>query len=105
MPNVEDISIVKIDAAHPCLAGHFPDQPIVPGVLLLDRVLTRAESCSQSGFKVLALQVAKFTRPLLPGEEAVLRLEMQETELKFEITKDDARIAQGSFKIERGTPR
>ena len=105
MPNVLDTSSLRIDDAHPCLAGHFPGQPIVPGVLLLDRVLARAETCIGQRLNVTSLPVAKFTRPLLPGEEAVLQLEVHETEIKFEISKDNARIAQGSFKVDRGSAR
>lgn len=29
----------RVSADHPCLPGHFPSEPIVPGVLLLDEVL------------------------------------------------------------------
>lgn len=32
-----------IAASHPALAGHFPDNPIVPGVLLLGEVLLAVE--------------------------------------------------------------
>ncbi len=103
MSNVSDTSTLSIDSSHPCLAGPFPGHPIVPGVLLLDRVLARAESCVGQRLNVTSLPVAKFTRPLLPGEVAVLQLEVHETEIKFDISKDNARIAQGSFKIDRGS--
>lgn len=105
MSNVSDTSTLSIDASHPSLAGHFPGQPIVPGVLLLDRVLARAEECLKVRINFTSLPVAKFTRPLLPGEVALLRLEVHDTEIKFDITKDDARIAQGSFRFDRGSSR
>ena len=33
-----------ISADHPSLPGHFPGHPIVPGVVLLDRVLEAIET-------------------------------------------------------------
>ena len=74
-------------------------------MLLLDRVLSRAEVCLGTRIKITSLPVSKFTRPLLQGEVAVLQLEVHDTELKFDISKDAARIAQGSFKIDRGSSR
>ena len=29
---------LRIDAAHPALPGHFPGQPLVPGVMMLEQV-------------------------------------------------------------------
>jgi 3-hydroxyacyl-[acyl-carrier-protein] dehydratase len=105
-----DISTLRIDASHPSLPGHFPGRPIVPGVLLLDQVISRAERWLGHRLSIAALAQAKFTQPLLPNEEATLSLTYSEPEpepepepeLKFEIYKDSDRIAQGSFKLRRG---
>jgi 3-hydroxyacyl-[acyl-carrier-protein] dehydratase len=35
---------LAIPAEHPALAGHFPGAPVAPGVLVLDLVLSAAES-------------------------------------------------------------
>jgi 3-hydroxyacyl-[acyl-carrier-protein] dehydratase len=54
-----------IPANHPCLAGHFPGRPIVPGVVLLDAVFAIvAGSAGVSG-----LPVVKFLDPVLPEQE------------------------------------
>jgi 3-hydroxyacyl-[acyl-carrier-protein] dehydratase len=60
---------------HPSLAGHFPGHPIVPGVVLLDRVVWLAQS--QLGGAVPAWQVAqaKFLSPCGPGDELVFSLQ------------------------------
>lgn len=55
----------------PCLAGHFPGQPILPGVLLLDLLaaaLRRARP-RQGG---LVLEAVKFTAPVRPGQAVAL---------------------------------
>ena len=33
-----------IESDHPALPGHFPGRPVVPGVVVLDRVLAAIES-------------------------------------------------------------
>ncbi len=67
----------------PCFLGHFPDHPIMPGVLIL-------EAMAQVGgvYAILAKEVgenqvpyfvgidkAKFRKPVLPGD--VLKLELE----------------------------
>lgn len=65
----------SIAADHPCLPGHFPGRPVVPGVVVLDRVLAAAEALLGAAPATLRLPLVKFVRPLLPGEPARLRLE------------------------------
>jgi 3-hydroxymyristoyl/3-hydroxydecanoyl-(acyl carrier protein) dehydratase len=53
---------------HPAFAGHFPGQPIVPGVVLLDQAILFAEkflACAALNWQV---GNAKFLSPVLPGE-------------------------------------
>lgn len=74
LPAAVDADFV-IDAAHPSLPGHFPGRPVVPGVVVLDRVLAAAEALLGTSPDALRLPQVKFVRPLLPGEPARLRLE------------------------------
>jgi 3-hydroxymyristoyl/3-hydroxydecanoyl-(acyl carrier protein) dehydratase len=56
-----------VAADHPALAGHFPDQPLVPGVVVLEHVVAAAERA----FGVrqpIAIPSVKFLAPLGPGE-------------------------------------
>jgi 3-hydroxyacyl-[acyl-carrier-protein] dehydratase len=68
----------------PCFLGHFPDHPIMPGVLIL-------EAMAQVGgvYAILAKEVgenqvpyfvgidkAKFRKPVLPGDVLCLKLEL-----------------------------
>ena len=51
---------------HPALTGHFPGNPVVPGVLVLDEVL-RALSRWRSQTRLVRIVSAKFLVPILPG--------------------------------------
>lgn len=103
MDKDSDVSSLRIDAHHPSLAGHFPGHPIVPGVLLLDQVIARAEQWLGQHLSIGALTQAKFIQPLLPNEQATLCITCAQSELKFEIYRGSDRIAQGSFKLRRGS--
>lgn len=63
----------RVSPEHPCLPGHFPGQPVVPGVVLLDEALALLLAATP-GLRVAGLPAARFLRPVLPGEEVeVLR--------------------------------
>lgn len=63
-----------IEADHPCLPGHFPGQPVVPGVVILDRVVAAVEA-AHGPLGALRLPQVKFVQPLLPGEQAEIALD------------------------------
>lgn len=83
----------SIPDAHPCLAGHFPGRPIVPGVLLLEHALAAIEA-AHGPLHALRLPQVKFVRPLLPGEPA---------QVEFEAVGADAADARRwRFRVLRG---
>jgi acyl-coenzyme A synthetase/AMP-(fatty) acid ligase len=65
-----------IDAAHPALAGHFPGDPIVPGVILLDEILDAASTgiAREQPLDAFTIRSAKFLRPVRPGDRIQIRL-------------------------------
>ena len=56
---------------HPCLPGHFPGRPIVPGVVVLDRVLAAIEAGHGGALGALRMPQVKFAQPLLPAKTEV----------------------------------
>jgi len=53
---------------HPCLPGHFPGQPIVPAVLLLDLSCAVLQQARPDLGPLREVKLAKFTHPVRPGE-------------------------------------
>ncbi|HEU4992155.1 MAG TPA: hypothetical protein VFT52_06670 [Luteimonas sp.] len=63
-----------VPASHPSLPGHFPGNPVVPGVVLLAHVQAAIEA-AHGPLAGLRLPQAKFVRPLLPEQAAAIELE------------------------------
>ena len=99
-------ALLCIAAEHPCLPGHFPDQPLVPGVLILDRVVAAIRE-GQGDLVLTRLPQIKFLRPLLPAHAATLRLQNSdyatEVRVKFELHEQAQLIASGELRFRRQT--
>lgn len=57
----------RIGAEHPSLAGHFPDVPVVPGVVILDEVLTALAEW-RDNCHLAVIPTVKFLVPLKPEQ-------------------------------------
>lgn len=64
----------SIPHEHPTLPGHFPGRPVVPGVVVLDRVFAAIEA-ERGPLGAVRLPQVKFLQPLLPGERARVELD------------------------------
>ena len=89
-------------ADHPVFAGHFPNHPIVPGVLLLDWAQAAIEA--ELGEPVLALTEAKFHSPATPADVLELDFEIGISAVRFEIRSAARKIASGRFPLPSSTP-
>ncbi|QQQ79061.1 hypothetical protein IOD16_11890 [Saccharothrix sp. 6-C] len=65
------MSTVRVDPADPVFAGHYPGFPILPGLFVLDHVLA-----ALPGHRVIALDRAKFLRPVFPGDTLTVSTEL-----------------------------
>lgn len=63
-----------LPADHPCLPGHFPGLPLVPGVVLLEQAVAAIEAM-HGPLPALRLPQVKFLQPLRPGESAEVEIE------------------------------
>jgi 3-hydroxymyristoyl/3-hydroxydecanoyl-(acyl carrier protein) dehydratase len=87
---------LRIDAAHPALAGHFPGDPVVPGVVVLERVAAALRAWR--GERVEKLD-AKFLQPLRPDEDALIELHAESTRVRFTVVRaDGVALARGALR-------
>jgi 3-hydroxyacyl-[acyl-carrier-protein] dehydratase len=84
----------RIDPGHPCLPGHFPGRPVVPGVVVLDHVVDAIEA-RHGACGALRLPQVKFLHPLLPGQEATVVLEGDAPRWRFRVLCGDTAVATG----------
>lgn len=82
---------------HPSFAGHFPGRPILPGVVMLDRVLRFAVANAGECSGHWQIASAKFLSPVAPGEVLVFQLRGQRPSLSFEIRAADRLVASGQL--------
>ena len=59
---------VGFAADHAAARGHFPDNPIIPGALLLSETLRAIETSLGKTLCPYQIRSAKFIRPVRPGE-------------------------------------
>ncbi len=91
---VRAVGLKQVTINEPFFQGHFPGQPIMPGVLIVEALAQTAgilavESMDLTGSGKLvyfmAIDGAKFRRPVEPG--VLLRLEVEFTHKKANVSK------------------
>jgi len=90
---------------HPALPGHFPGNPIVPGVLLLAHV-QRSLEARIGPVCLTGLPQVKFLAPLLPGEACVVSFSnLGEGQVHFACHSGARRVARGSLRFQADARR
>lgn len=85
-------------ADHPSLAGHFPGNPIIPGVVILDAVRECLESWLPNQC-IVALKRAKFFAPLISGQEFSIVLTRSKSTVEFRCTVLGELLATGVWTL------
>jgi 3-hydroxyacyl-[acyl-carrier-protein] dehydratase len=93
----------RIGAEHPSLPGHFPDAPVVPGVVILDEVLTALAEW-RGDCQLAVIRAVKFLVPLKPEQPFTICLSADtntESEVDFCCRVEDRVIAEGRLQLHR----
>ena len=87
------VGIKNVTANEPFFLGHFPDFPVMPGVMIVEAmaqvagvlVLNRIPDRKSKLVLLASIEEAKFRKPVLPGDQ--LRIEMKVAKRKATIAK------------------
>ena len=90
-----------IGAEHPSLPGHFPDVPVVPGVVILDEVLTALAEW-RGDCQLAVIRAVKFLVPLKPEQPFTVCFSADthtESEVDFCCRVEDRVITEGRLQL------
>lgn len=87
------VGIKNVTVNEPFFVGHFPDFPVMPGVLIVEAmaqvagvlVLSHIPDRKKKLVLLASVEEAKFRRPVRPGDQ--LRIEMTVTRRKASVAK------------------
>jgi 3-hydroxyacyl-[acyl-carrier-protein] dehydratase len=79
------VAIKNVTINEPFFAGHFPNLPIMPGVLIVEAIaqaggallLTEVEDPKDKLIMFTGIERAKFRRPVVPGDQLRIEVELK----------------------------
>jgi beta-hydroxyacyl-ACP dehydratase FabZ len=90
------VGIKNVTANEPFFQGHFPEFPVMPGVLIIEAmaqvagVLVLKNLGTQTAVFLASIDQAKFRRPVVPGDQ--LRIEMTIGKRKSTVAKVHGKV-------------
>ncbi|MDR3218680.1 MAG: hydroxymyristoyl-ACP dehydratase [Dysgonamonadaceae bacterium] len=87
---------VLINPRHEVFKGHFPQQPVVPGVFTLQMIKECTELFLDRKWRYSELSNCKFLRPILPGHDEEIKIRCEYT-LENDTLQLKANVASGEF--------
>ncbi|RDJ25219.1 acyl-CoA synthetase [Bosea caraganae] len=100
---------VQIDLSAPpdlaYLAGHFPEAPIVPGVVQINWAIELAARHLQLVLEAGTQFQVKYRRVFLPGRPVTLTLTNKNGALRFDYADQGDVLSSGSIRLKHGESR
>ncbi|MDD5541678.1 MAG: 3-hydroxyacyl-ACP dehydratase FabZ [Acidobacteriia bacterium] len=95
------VGLKNVTVNEPFFAGHFPQQPVMPGVLILEAIaqvgavmiLKDLPDRARKLVYFVAIEDAKFRRPVVPGDQLRLEVTAQSMRTKFGKMRGEATVA------------
>ncbi len=108
VPDKYCVAIKNVTINEPFFQGHFPGQPVMPGVLILESmaqagaflVLNSVEDPMKKNMFFSAVEKSKFRKPIIPGDQ--VRIEMELIKIRLHAIKlsgvayvKESKVAEG----------
>jgi 3-hydroxyacyl-[acyl-carrier-protein] dehydratase len=108
-PGRRGVAYRAVSADEPWAAGHFPGEPILPGVLLAEAMaqaaavvaLSAMTSAQRKPVYLVGFDKMRFRRPVRPGDE--LRIEVEVADARRRLWTFHAVATVGGEKVADGT--
>jgi len=105
------VGLKNVTVNEPFFAGHFPNNPIMPGVLIVEAMaqvagilalLSAPENLGNQNLFLMSLDKVRFRRPVVPGDQLILDLKVLRGGKKFfkmegKATVDDNLVAEAEL--------
>tara|TARA_B100000073_G_C23646011_1_gene538561 strand:- start:537 stop:968 length:432 start_codon:yes stop_codon:yes gene_type:complete len=94
------VAIKNVTINEPQFQGHFPDRPLMPGVLIVESmaqvgglIVTQMPDLPKGLFVFAGIDNVKFRRPVVPGDQLVITCELMSIKRKrFGKVKGEAHV-------------
>ncbi len=110
LDETKTVGIKNVTANEPCFMGHFPGNPIFPGVLIVETmaqvagvmVMHNMEDRHHKIVMLAKIEEAKFLRPVRPGDQMrieITMLHLRPTRAKMTgvVTVDGVKVAEAGM--------
>ena len=86
VPNQSAVGIKNVSVNEPFFAGHFPNHPVMPGVLIIESmaqtaavlvVTTLGPDAAGKVVYFMSIEGAKFRRPVVPGDQIRIHVDKE----------------------------
>ena len=100
IPGQKAVALKNITINEPQFQGHFPDRPLMPGVLIVESmaqvggiIVTQMPELPKGLFVFAGINNVKFRRPVVPGDQLVITCELLSIKRKrFGKVKGEAHV-------------
>ena len=88
VPETSATGIKNVTINEPFFPGHFPDKPIMPGVLIIESMAQTAAVLVVSGLGAetegklvyfMSVESARFRKPVVPGDRLEIKVKKRQT--------------------------